>query len=292
MAVRNDSTFLFSNATTTDFRAWISFIDLLFTATGGWTDTAATGSIVISTVPIPTVINTSSGYKVYRMTDALQATAPVFVKVEYGSGAGLTFPSTWLTVGTTHDGLGNLGNILFPRAQNNVAAAGIAGQVNLGSADTNRICFCSCTTGGATNVQMWFSIERTKDVTGADSNVGLIVAYGAHSIRSVNGYCPFTGLVPPQEIGMHCLQSYRSPSAFDGDVGVSALIPMGTAPKQPGMNIIIVRASDFIDNASPVITIYGASRVYAHCGPNVKSLRAQSSGAIDDVNSRLCLRYE
>lgn len=292
MATRLDAgTFLFSNATAAEFRAWASFIHNTFVTTGGWVDTAATGSIDLTTVAAPTLTNTSSGYKVYRMADTLQATVPIFVKFEFGSGAAATTPSVWITVGTTHDGLGNLGNVLLARVQNASAAAGTGGN-HIGSADTNRCCFCFCTTGGSTNVQGWFSIERSKDASGVDSAAGAIVAYGHHTLRAVSAYLPFTGLVPPTEVGIHCLLSYRSPSAFDGDVGVAAMIPMGTAPKQPGLNIIVVRASDFIDNASPVITIYGANHVYAHCGPNVNTIRAKSGATLDDATARLCLRYE
>jgi hypothetical protein len=292
MATRIDAgTFLFSNASAAEFRAWASFIHNLFVTTGGWTDTAATGSIDLTTVAAPVAANTSSGYKVYRMTDTLQATAPIFVKFEFGSGAVAATPSVWFTVGTTHDGAGNLGNILLARVQNASAAAGTGGN-HIGSADTNRCCFCFATTGGSTNVQGWFSIERTKDASGADTAAGAIVAYGSHNLRCVSAYLPFAGLVPPTEVGIHALLSYRSPSAFDGDVGVAAMIPMGTSPKQPGMNIILVRANDFIDNASPVITIYGANHVYAHCGPNVTTLRAKFGAALDDTSSRLCLRYE
>jgi hypothetical protein len=111
----------------------------------GWVDTAATGSIDLTTVAAPVAVNTSSGYKVYRMADTLQATAPIFVKFEFGSGAAATTPSMWVTVGTTHDGLGNLGNILLARVQ------------NAGSSRRNRrcshrqrrhqpLCFCFCTT--------------------------------------------------------------------------------------------------------------------------------------------------
>jgi hypothetical protein len=295
MAVRNDSSFQFTNADLTNFHAWCSFIDALFKTNGLWVDTAATGSIDLTSVAIPTVINTSSGYKVYRMADTLQATAPVFIKVEFGSGAGVTFPSLWFTVGTTHDGLGNIGNVLLTRVQNQVAAAGSTPNgLNFGSADTNRCCFVMQATspGGSTNTSLWFSIERTKDSSGADTNAGFIVGYGAYTIRHVSAYLPNVGLVPPTTVGLHCLLSYLSPSAFNGDVGVAAMIPMATAPQQPGMNVILVRASDFIAGASPVISVYGVNHLYAHCGILINTMRAVSTGGLDDANVRLCLRYE
>jgi hypothetical protein len=128
---------------------------------------------------------------------------------------------------------------------------------------------------------VWFTVGTTHDGAGNASATSCSLA----------AYLPFVTSIPPATIGLQCILTDANPSAWDGDVGVSAMIPMGTAPKQPGMNIILVRALDFADFAGPVVTIYGASHAYQHCGPNVNQLRA-GSGALADANIRLCLRYE
>jgi hypothetical protein len=289
MAAKTDNTVVSQSTTDAEFRLWASFIDSIFLLTSCWVDTAAAGSINLATVLKPAVINTSQGFKVYRMNDALQSTAPVFVKIEFGSGGATTTPSFWFTVGTTHDGSGNLGNILFVRTQLTGATSATASKC-IGSADTARVSL-----GVFLNINnttcLWLSLERTKDAAGADTGTGLLLAFGRGATTHASAYLPFVTSIPPSTIGLHCLLTNESPSAWDGDVGVSAMIPMGTAPKQPGMNIILVRALDFADYAGPVVTIYGSSHSYQHLGPNVTTLKA-GAGALIDASIRLCLRYE
>lgn len=290
MAVKTDNTVVVQSTTDAEFRLWCAFIDSIFLLTSCWVDTAAAGSINLTTVLKPAAINTSQGFKVYRMNDALQATAPVFVKIEYGSGAAAVNPAFWYTIGTTHDGSGNLGNILAARTQLFAGGSSSSATKCIGSADTNRITF-AVFLNIVNTYPMWFSLERTKDATGADTATGLLFASGRAISLHQSQYLPFLTSIPPATIGCHCILSDANPSAWDGDVGVSAMIPMGTAPKQPGFNIIFVRALDFADFAGPVVTIYGASHAYQHCGPNISQCKA-GAGAIIDANIRLCLRYE
>jgi hypothetical protein len=290
MAVKTDNTVVVQSSTDAEFRLWASFIHSVFVLTSCWVDTAAAGSIDFTTVLKPAALNTSQGFKVYRMNDTLQATAPVFVKIEYGSAAAAVNPAIWFTVGTTHDGSGNLGNILFVRTQIFAGGASSSASKCIGSADTNRVTFAMFL-NIVNTYPFWFSIERTKDATGADTGTGLLLAFGKAFAIHTSAYLPFVTSIPPATIGLHCILTNESPSAWDGDVGVSAMIPMGTAPKQPGLNIILCRALDFADYAGPIVTIYGASHAYQHCGPNISSLKA-GAGALADTNIRLCLRYE
>ena len=97
------------------FRALASFVSDNLTA-GGLPKTADTGQINLATVTRPAV-NTSGGYEIRRFDDALQATKPVFFKIEYGTGAGSpgTGISFWLTIGTGSDGAGNITGTFFTR---------------------------------------------------------------------------------------------------------------------------------------------------------------------------------
>jgi hypothetical protein len=299
MAVKIDTTTIFStNATAAKFRLWCVFIDTLFTTTGGWVDTAASGSIDFTTVAAPSGSLQSMGYKVYRMADTLQSTAPVFVKVEYGSNV-TTMAGLWITIGTATDGAGNIiGTTVLARQQ--VAAPNSADLVQRcqGSADTNRICFAMFLSDASSLSSFWLSIERTKDSNGADTNVGVIVAWGSASTLHKSAYCPFVGILPPLVVGLHILISHLDTSSFDGDVGVSAMYPMGTQPKQPGLNVIAVRSTDFISFAGPIVQVYGTNHLYSHCGPNINTFRCKrgnglSAGeGLDDSGVRLCLRYE
>lgn len=75
-------------------------------AAAGWVKTADTGQIDWATVANPGT-NTVAGYEIWRMADSLQATRPVFMKVEYGRNQ-QGGPGIWLTVGTATDGAGTL----------------------------------------------------------------------------------------------------------------------------------------------------------------------------------------
>jgi hypothetical protein len=55
-------------------------------------------------------------YAVYRMADALQATAPIFMRITYGSGnfgTGTPVPAFWVTLGTGSNGAGVITGIFY-----------------------------------------------------------------------------------------------------------------------------------------------------------------------------------
>ena len=83
--------------TDAEFRAWVTAISNGFQAL--FTKVTQTGEINLATVLKPAGANTSQGFEVYRFNDSLQATAPIFFKVEYGSSSLAVTPSCWLTVG-------------------------------------------------------------------------------------------------------------------------------------------------------------------------------------------------
>src|SRR3954447_6998637 len=77
----------------------------------GWVRTSDTGQIDPTTVLKPAA-STPAGYDIFRFDDALQATAPFFLKIEYGLGSGTNVFGWWVTVGTGTNGAGSLiGNV-------------------------------------------------------------------------------------------------------------------------------------------------------------------------------------
>lgn len=83
------------------------------------TKTADTGQINWPTVTwVGHNDNTVVGYEIYRFNDSLQSSAPLFIKIEYGTGNALDnsnagrLISLWITIGKGSDGTGNLTGIL------------------------------------------------------------------------------------------------------------------------------------------------------------------------------------
>ncbi|MBA2704138.1 MAG: hypothetical protein H0U60_09830 [Blastocatellia bacterium] len=240
----------------------------------------------------PAAGSTSMGFKVYRMADTLQATVPVFCKIEFGSAATAGQPGIWLTLGTTHDGAGTIGGtILLARQDLRGGDNGATVQTaNYGSADTNRITSSIFLTSAGAN--LFFSIERTKDSTGADTNTGLIVALNSQAGSHRHYYIPFTGTIPAVQNGYHIVLTQTTPSTLNGNVGISAVVPMGYDAKQPGINMMVCLVNDFANFALVPITVYGVSHNYQHVGSQVASMRNQGAAAVGDTNTRLLIRYE
>jgi len=99
-----------SNSTDALFRAWGSAVS---TALGTvLTRVVQTGDINWATVTVPTA-GSFAGSEVYRLNDALQATAPLFFKFEYGSSnSASTISAIRLTIGKSVDGSGVIGGVL------------------------------------------------------------------------------------------------------------------------------------------------------------------------------------
>lgn len=96
-----------SNAT---FQAWVTEVVTALFTTLGVTQTTDTGQINPATVAAPGAANTSQGYVIGRFNDALQSTSPIFFKLEFGSGSAVANPQMWLTVGSSSNGSGTIGN--------------------------------------------------------------------------------------------------------------------------------------------------------------------------------------
>lgn len=89
-----------------NFREWGSELSGKL-ATVGLVQTADTGQINWTTVTRPGS-NTNAGYEIWRFDDALQATAPVYIRLDYGTGSTTTAPRIQLTVGDGSNGSGTI----------------------------------------------------------------------------------------------------------------------------------------------------------------------------------------
>jgi hypothetical protein len=297
VATLNSATISPSNSTDALFRAWAKFISDSFAL--GWTDTVASGEINFVTVLAPTVANTAQGFKVYRMSDALQATKPVFVKIEFGSATTVNNPAIWITIGTGHDGSGGITGINFARTQITASTnSATANTDNYGSAANNRVHFAIFLTTASASIV--FSLERTKDATGADTNEGLLLTYLAGAVGSgarmiSQNFILHSGTQPPaQSGGLHYLTCYEANSIFGGDIGVSPLFHFKGVAAQPGLGLLATRSGDIGNFALPSIPFYGSNHTYVHLGGQLTTFMGTSgaaSGAVDG-SGRLMMRYE
>lgn len=119
----------------------------------------------------------------YRFDDDAQATAPVFIKVEFGSTlAGGRLPKVRVTVGKGTDGVGGITGQLYQREFGNPNQNGSAtttSYTHLASAGSGYVAFLAFvddTTSARNTIRPFsFVIERSRDANGTPSGDGLLV---------------------------------------------------------------------------------------------------------------------
>lgn len=251
------------NSTTTNFRAWGQFISNFLEA-NGIPKTADTGQIDWATVGNPTAAGQSMGYEIRRFSDTLQATAPVFIKIEYGSSTALAnAPGIWITVGTGSDGAGAItGNNSTRRAAHGGATSNVTQYVCVISSNTNRLGLAMFT--GGTNFCFFVAIERTKDAAGADTPNGILLSLTGYSAAKVNQYIPQSGTVPPNQSNFGILVPTGISTGGDGlDIPI---YPNLISNKGFYLNAGITHFCYFTGDVTPpsqgVISINGTNRNY------------------------------
>lgn len=154
------------------FREWIQEFEAAL-AFIGLVQTADTGQINTATANRP-AINASAGYQIWRFNDTLQATAPIFIRIEYRTQGGATDPGMSFGIGTSTNGAGTLtGTNFVPLLQ-------VANTAQI--TDTTRSSFWCAVDGffgmdwkvGSGSTGCVWVICRTVDNTGAPTADGLL----------------------------------------------------------------------------------------------------------------------
>lgn len=219
-----------SHNDTAGFRAWVSELIGMLTA-AGLTRTSDTGQIDTTTVTLPSM-NTLGGYTMWRFNDALQATAPVFIKLEFGTSSSTTTPVTYVTVGPGTDGAGNLTGVHVPRRFVTNAPAGIT-SVGI-TPYQSYVCYFEgalgvCFKQGAMQgsggpTLIGFALSRPIDASGAWTaegityvDVGTLSAHYAVAFGYATSYAPgqntyhtFTPYQPSSSVSGSTYQVYRT----------------------------------------------------------------------------------
>jgi hypothetical protein len=283
-----------TNETDAFFRTWIQFIH--DTLVLGWVQTGDTGQLNIATASKPTAANQKVGYLVYRMDDALQATAPVFMRLDFGSaGFGANYAGVWITIGTGSDGAGTITTIRYNGGASAASQVQISGIVNsgvhnsYGSAASNRFSFGMFITTNSSRI-MLFTLERSKDVNGADTSEGVFLTYGQGTYLRYNNFIVLgSATQPPQEVGLAYILSNQNPSIFRNDGALGLVFPMRGGVQPAGKNIAIVRQNDMQAEAQFSAFLYGESIVFQHMNiAQCYHIAATSS----DGSARVCLRFD
>lgn len=257
-----------SNSSDALFRAWGKALsDGLVTV--GMILVECTGDIDWATVSAPPGINTYQGWEVFRFSDTLHATHPIFFKIEYGSAAYTNTPKIRVTVGR---GV-NTGDGTLTTPTTSAIAIGSSGSV---SSTTPYDCFISGTTGRC-NVVMFagmdagivFCIERTKDdnCDPTDTAVNL-TTWSQLTTACLQQQLPKTGNAYPATATVpQCDLPNAGDGAYGRNVGLFPVRPNLGWADNPDLGSCIYFTNNIVSIGTPILlSILGVTHTYLLSG--------------------------
>jgi len=246
-----------TNATDAQFRGWGKGISDSLQAVG-IVKTADSGQIDWATVAAPTAINTRMGYEIYRFNDTLQSTAPVFIKLSFGSGSTSSNPSLWISVGTGSNGSGTLTGEILPEQQNYTGAT-VTATTHYVSGSSNR--FVIAIQGTSSSAQIILTVERTHNSSGSDTSSGIMVNRIATSVDSQH-YLLFSDSSVVTVPQISCLTPVGLSGAKSPDINLYP-VRFFTPGEGPVSNCLVGYISgDFPANSSYTVSICGIDRTF------------------------------
>lgn len=272
-----------AQVTNADFRAWALALHNAIAAV--LTYVAQTGEIDFTTVLTPSAINQKRGFRIYRFSDTLQATHPVFIRIDFGSGGlAITHPGLWVQIGQAVDGSGNLSVPITGtvRAADQVASSGaptVVATDSYVSGSSSRLTLTLWPLAHAVNVNMpSITIERSKDATGADTvdavllmvvaNVKTQVVFQLNGRSKANDTSPLKiPFDPAFTTGSWGRRISMFPTVWYGDFK-SFNAPTG---------FLIYAVNDYQGLDDEVVNVYGVNRTYILTERGI-SLTDNSSG--------------
>ena len=181
------------------WRAWCQdFHDTLVAL--GWVQTADAGQVDIATMARPAE-NAFTGPEMWRMDDALQATHPVHMRIEYGAGwaASAGGPTFRFQVGL--QGTNNAGSLVgvsvtAPRTADTGNNFASTFRNHYASGDSGRLLWYGPYNPAALAGSATVFVERTKDSQGVPTTDGVVCGGHSGAAAYVEQVLRFGGVVP------------------------------------------------------------------------------------------------
>lgn len=285
-----------TNSSDVNFRAWGSYISARLAA-AGLVQTGDTGQVNWGTVTAPVAISTYQGYEVWRFADSLQATAPVFIKIEYGSSvSSASNPQVRVQFGSGSNGSGTLtGNLSALYLSGCTAVAGACSVV--GSGDTSRFCMVGGFTTAA-GYGMHFGFERSKNAAGADTAEAVLAVFSGISttLSTSNRFFPVWSTTlgdigPTTAISAPAIFPPGATAASGSQVIVCPLLHSKGIFMNPGMNFAGYFTENIAINGTPSVYVYGANRTY-YSLPAASAISASGFQGPGGGTEALLIRYD
>lgn len=236
----------------------------------GLTQTSDTGQINLSTVLKPSASNTTSGYQIYRFSDALQSTTPVFIRVEYASAASAGSCSLNIQVGTGTNGAGTLTGQTSTNAVTKNLGNTVASNFYF-SGDGSRIAMAGGISASSNN-NILFCVERLRNSSGANTADGIYVLAGSAQGGGSNPatyqqVVPASGTILAQGTGQS-IASFAPPQTLSlgSDLYVSPFHPTSYTVHNPCASFVKYYYTDFNTGTPATISLYSTAMTFLPLG--------------------------
>ena len=270
------------HTTDAEFRVWATALhDALIAA--GLVQTTDTGQVDLTTAVKPGT-SAYAGYRVYRFADTLQATAAVFVKIEFGTGTTATHAAIRVQVGTATNGAGTLAGrfttavALLP----GIVGPSIVDQHVATGLDKSYLALFwhikqdTAQWGGSV------VIDRSRNADGTPNGDGLYVLTntGTAAVAHAATMLPYTGALTAANGSPTCLISATYSSGVQG-LEVSLFPSFCFTPKlqAPVKAVLSVWAADLPYASTVTVNHYG-NAPYLSLGDRSKGAAWVASGSV------------
>lgn len=231
----------------------------------GMVKTADTGQTLPASLPAFGTTNAFAGYEIFRFNDALQSTAPVYVKIEYGCGPIANGFGVGITVGSSTDGAGNITGVKSTRLICGCLAATATPYTSFISGGPNGFRIALSVGSQTASYFSVCNIERSKDANGVDTGEGVIIqGYPNWSCQ----FLPFTGTIrAPQFYPVIPVPQGTASLADGANIGLVPILPFGqTGTVYPGNGLMTYYQPDLTALNAISVTIHGSNHTYMPLG--------------------------
>lgn len=263
----------------------------------GLVKVTSVGEIDWVTVTKPVSTGVSAGFEMFRFDDALQATYPVFIRVDYASAGSVQALGLWFTVGVGHDGSGNLVGPSLAVMKLAPTSAITNGQTSLSYFSVaNNYLNMFMNLGAASSLAAtcgYFSIERTKDASGVDTAEGFLVmstTTGAASSQwRQQVLFPTSGGTIETSIG--CILPNVGTGANGSQVAIYPCFQSKGVFLNPGLNAFGYHHANITALVPISVTVYSGTHTYLPIGAAAEQFGVRS-GPGGTSGSALLMRWE
>lgn len=265
----------------TSTRAYGTAISNAF-ANAGWVRVDTGTAIDWTTVVANGTVGVTIGSEVFRMNDALQTTAPVYIRLDYGCAVTTNRVAINFTIGHSTNGTMGLCGALTPNTQLLFSSPSLTAYWPWYFAGSN----------SHITLAMWvnssfpylLSIERTKDANGADTADGLyIIQNTAQQYWNI-----LTGVTASENWGTFLAAGLSLRTGSGSAFNWSPVYLSNGRLLNPSLNCVLGSVNHFAANAVCTLTHYANSHNYAF----LPSFATTNRGGVATGSVILGIRWE